>query len=212
MTTVNSKQLCINCLRSGHAATQCQSQWRCSVCKQLHHTVLHGAYTTQSTPLMPTSPNASTVTPQSPQVPMHAATVCEDIQDCESSVTPSLPSSEDSLNSENGVNRNETLHSSHSQSNTTNSSHSQSNPVLLKTAVTSVQNGEITREGNVFIDEGSSLSYITTQLAKEVCIKPHCTKTVHINTFGGASSTNAYAVGSVSIITDDGAVTVDTLI
>ena len=73
--------------------------------KQLHHTVLHGAFTTQSTPLMPTSPNASTTTPQSPQVSMHAATICEDIQDCESSVTPSFHSSEDSLNSENGVNQ-----------------------------------------------------------------------------------------------------------
>ena len=116
------------------------------MCKQLHHTVLHGAFTTQSTPLMPTSPNASTVTPQSPQVSMHGATVCKDIQDCESSVKPYLPSSEDSLNSENGVNQNETLHSSHSQRNTTSSSHSQSNPVLLKTAVTSGQNGEITQE------------------------------------------------------------------
>ena len=144
MTTVNSKQLCINCLRSRHAATQCQSQWRCSVCKQLHHTVLHGANTTQPTPLMPTSPNASTVTPQSPQASMHATTVCVGIQDCESSVTSSLPSSEDSLNSENGVGQNDTLRSSHSQSNTTRSSHSQSNPVLLKTSVASVQNGEIT--------------------------------------------------------------------
>ena len=35
---------------------------------------------------------------------------------------------------------------------------------------------------------------------------------MHINTFGGASSTNTYAVGLVSIITDDGVVTVDTLI
>ena len=50
------------------------------MCKQLHHTVLHAASTTQSTPLMQTSPNASTLTPQSPRVSMHAATVCEDIQ------------------------------------------------------------------------------------------------------------------------------------
>ncbi|KAJ7356063.1 Nidogen-2 [Desmophyllum pertusum] len=30
MAAVNSKHLCLNCLRSGHSATQCQSQWRCS--------------------------------------------------------------------------------------------------------------------------------------------------------------------------------------
>ena len=205
MSAVNSKQLCLNCLRSGHATTQCQSQWRCSVCRQLHHTVLHGASTSQSIPPLPTSPNASATTSQSPAVSMHASTVCEHIQHCEPSITPTLSSSGNSLNSENGVNPNETSHSSHSQTNTIN-------PVLLKTAVISVRNGEISQKANVFIDEGSSLSYITTQLAKKLCIKPHCTKTVHINTFGGATSTNTYDVGSVSIITDEGTVTVDTLI
>ena len=45
--------------------------------------------------------------------------------------------------------------------------HSQRNPIILKTSVTSVNNGEITKKANIFFDEGSSLSYITTQLAKE---------------------------------------------
>ena len=92
------------------------------------------------------------------------------------------------------------------------SCHSQPNPIILKTAVTSVNNGEITKKANIFIDEGSSLSYITTQLAKELCIKPHCSKTVRINTFGGASSNNTYPVGSVNIMTDEGAISIDTLI
>jgi len=92
------------------------------------------------------------------------------------------------------------------------SCHSQPNPIILKTAVTSVNNGELTKTANIFIDEGSSLSYITTQLAKELCIKPHCSKTVRINTFGGGTSNNAYPVGSVNIMTDEGAISVDTLI
>ena len=117
---------------------------------------------------------------------MHAAIVYVEIQHCEPSATPSLPSSGNSP--KNGVNPNETLHSYHSQTDTMSSSYSQSNPVLLKTTVTSVQNGKNTQKANVFIDEGSSLSYITW-LARDLCIKPHCTKTVHINTFGGATST-----------------------
>ena len=92
------------------------------------------------------------------------------------------------------------------------SRHSQPNPIILKTAVTSVKNGEITKTANIFIDEGSFLSYITTQLAKELCIKPHCSKTVRINTFGGATSNNTYPVGSINIMTDEGAISVDTLI
>ena len=35
---------------------------------------------------------------------------------------------------------------------------------------------------------------------------------MHINTFGDASSTNTYAVGSIGIITDEGVTTIDTLI
>lgn len=92
------------------------------------------------------------------------------------------------------------------------SCHSQSNPIILKTAVTSVNNSVTTRKANIFIDKGSSLSYITTQLSKELCIKPHCSKTVRINKFGGATLSNTYAVGSVNIITDEGAISVDTLI
>ena len=93
------------------------------------------------------------------------------------------------------------------------SCHSQPNPIILKTAVTSVNNGEITKKANIFIDEGSSLSsLITTQLAKELGIKPHCSKTVRINTFGGATSNNTYPVGSVNIMTDEGAINIDTLV
>ena len=111
-----------------------------------------------------------------------------------------------------GVNPNETLCPCHSEYSTITSCHSQPNPIILKTAVTSVNNGEITKKANIFIDEGSSFSYITTQLAKEPCIKPHCSTTVRINTFGGATSNNTYPVGSVNIMTDEGAISIDTLI
>ena len=201
ISAVKSKQLCFNCLKGGHATTQCQSQFRCSVCRQPHHTTLHGA---SGLPSTLTSPPAS--------VSMHAAPASENTQHGEPITTPTLQSSFASHNSENGVNPNETLYSCPSEYNTVTSSHSQPNPIILKTAVTSVNNGEITKTANIFIDEGSSLSYITTQLAKELCIKPHCSKTVHINTFGGATSNNTYPVGSVNIVTDEGAISVDTLI
>ena len=105
-----------------------------------------------------------------------------------------------------------TLYSCPSDYNTMASYRSQPNPIILKTAVTSVNNGEITKKSNIFIDEGSSLSYITTQLAIElcICIKPHCSKTVRINTFGWATFNNTYPVGSVNIITDKGVISIDT--
>ena len=193
--------MCFNCLKGGHATTQCQSQFRCSVCRQPHHTTLHGASGLQSSL---SSPPAS--------VSIHAAPASGNTQHGEPTTTPTLPSSFASHNSENGVNPNETLYSCPSEYNTVTSCHSQPNPIILKTAVTSVNNGEITKTANIFIDEGSSLSYITTQLAKELCIKPHCSKTVRINTFGGATSNNTYPVGSINIMTDEGAISVDTLI
>ena len=35
------KGLCLNCLRKGHFASQCQSSFRCKQCQQPHHSLLH---------------------------------------------------------------------------------------------------------------------------------------------------------------------------
>ena len=43
LSAVQNKKLCLNCLNANHSANQCQSKWRCTVCRQLHHTTLHGA-------------------------------------------------------------------------------------------------------------------------------------------------------------------------
>lgn len=56
------------------------------------------------------------------------------------------------------------------------------------------------------------ISYITTKLANELCIKPYRSKNVRINALGGAISNNTYAVGSVNIVTGEGAITVDSFI
>ena len=37
------KGLCLNCLRKGHFASQCQSTFRCKHCQQPHHSLLHKA-------------------------------------------------------------------------------------------------------------------------------------------------------------------------
>ena len=133
ISAVKSKQLCINYLRGGHATTQCQSQFRCSVCRQPHHTTLHGASGLQSSL---TSPPASGS--------MHAALASANTQHGEPTTSPTLPSSLASHTSETGVNPNETSYSCPSEYNTMTSCHSQPNPIILKTAVTSVNNGEIT--------------------------------------------------------------------
>ena len=84
--------------------------------------------------------------------------------------------------------------------------------MLLKTAVALVKNGTVARKANIFIDKGSSFSHIATKFAKELCAKPHGVKTVNINAFEGATSTNNYLVGSVIIVTGEGEIVVDTLI
>ena len=38
---VRQKGHCMNCLRKGHFAAQCNSKFRCKECKQTHHTLLH---------------------------------------------------------------------------------------------------------------------------------------------------------------------------
>ncbi|CAL1680937.1 unnamed protein product [Lasius platythorax] len=36
-------RLCLNCLKAGHRASSCPSQWRCRKCNELHHSLLHFA-------------------------------------------------------------------------------------------------------------------------------------------------------------------------
>ena len=40
---IRYKGLCLNCLRNGHFASQCQSSFRCKQCQQPHHSLLHKA-------------------------------------------------------------------------------------------------------------------------------------------------------------------------
>lgn len=41
MILARCKGLCLNCLRKGNFAGQCQSTFQCKHCQQLHHTLLH---------------------------------------------------------------------------------------------------------------------------------------------------------------------------
>ena len=41
LAMVRRQSLCINCLRHGHFANQCQSSQRCKKCHGMHHTLLH---------------------------------------------------------------------------------------------------------------------------------------------------------------------------
>lgn len=43
MILASYKGLCLNCLRKGHFANQCQSSFRCKHCQQPHHSLLHKA-------------------------------------------------------------------------------------------------------------------------------------------------------------------------
>ncbi|XP_055644423.1 uncharacterized protein LOC129780320 [Toxorhynchites rutilus septentrionalis] len=58
---VKQQNVCFNCLRSGHRATNCPSKKTCSKCQRKHHTLLHqeGHITTFETPQDNTPVNAS---------------------------------------------------------------------------------------------------------------------------------------------------------
>jgi len=82
---------------------------------------------------------------------MHAAPASENKQLGEPTTTPILASSFASHTFENGVNLNETIYSFHSEDDNMTLCHSQPNPIILKTAVTSVNNGEITKKANIIL-------------------------------------------------------------
>ena len=41
LTLIESNALCSNCLHKGHTTEDCRSKYRCSTCKQKHHTSIH---------------------------------------------------------------------------------------------------------------------------------------------------------------------------
>ncbi|XP_039447422.2 uncharacterized protein LOC120426708 [Culex pipiens pallens] len=41
---MKEKQLCFNCLRTGHTSAQCVSTGACATCEERHHTLLHAEY------------------------------------------------------------------------------------------------------------------------------------------------------------------------
>lgn len=62
MNLLNSKRLCLNCFRNDHLARNCNSKYSCKVCQKRHHSLIHSAYTENSTRahVVP-SPSKSTV-------------------------------------------------------------------------------------------------------------------------------------------------------
>ena len=48
---VSGANLCFNCLRTGHVAKECQSSFKCRICKKVHNTLLH--LDTGATPTTP---------------------------------------------------------------------------------------------------------------------------------------------------------------
>ncbi|XP_039430736.1 uncharacterized protein LOC120413846 [Culex pipiens pallens] len=50
---VKEKQLCFNCLRTGHTSAQCVSTGACATCKKRHNTLLHAEY--RKNPKQPTT-------------------------------------------------------------------------------------------------------------------------------------------------------------
>jgi hypothetical protein len=161
------------------------------------------------------------VNPNEPQISYHSECT-EDNEDTTNGVNPNEPQisyhseCKDNEDTTNGVNPNEPQISYHSEcrhnttasttQESTNTCHSISslNTILLKTAVTTVQCGEISCTARLFLDEGSSLSYISTELAEKLQVKSNCKQTVHVNTFGGKTQNNTFDVCSVDIITDEG--------
>ncbi|XP_039452459.1 uncharacterized protein LOC120431399 [Culex pipiens pallens] len=95
------KQLCFNCLRTGHTSTQCVSTGACATCEERHHTLLHAEYqrnskqpTTQTKVEQPGAPQQAEtdqVTPEassSGQLAPDALSVVADLRDDPCSPNP----------------------------------------------------------------------------------------------------------------------------
>ena len=212
MLAVQNKKLCVNCLNTNHSSDQCQSKWRCTVCRQPHHTTLHGATALQA---------SSHALPRCASSVTQAAVAMEIIPHCDEHVSSIiLQLNQRNQDTTNGVNLNEPPNSCHSKYSdgasreSTNVNYSQPNTdtVLLKTAVAKVKYQDVTCTANIFFDEGSSLSYISTKLADELHVAPNCKKTLQLNTFGGKTHKNTFQSCSIGIVSDDGDITVDTII
>ena len=61
-------------------------------------------------------------------------------------------------------------------------------PVLLKTAVTSVGNHNNHIRAHILFDEGSQRSFITSDVATKLDLKPETQETISLSTFGGDTS------------------------
>lgn len=70
MQLITQKGLCFNCLRSSHSVDNCSSPYRCRVCKEKHHTVLHDhSNQTSNSP-----ENTTNISIENPTVSLHVAT------------------------------------------------------------------------------------------------------------------------------------------
>lgn len=173
MPAVQNKKLCVNCLNTNHSSDQCQSKWKCTVCRQPHHTTLHGA-----TALQVFSHTSSRCASSTANSVTQAAAAMEISPHCDEHVNQL------GQDTTNGVNLNEPPNSCHSKYSdgtsreSTNVNYSQPNTdtVLLKTAVATVKYQDVVASANVFFDEGSSLSYISTKLADGLHVAPNCKK------------------------------------
>jgi len=78
-------------------------------------------------------------------------------------------------------------------------------PILLKTAVSQVKVGNLSRDANILLDEGAQRSFITKDLADDLGAKPVSTQNISMSSFGSTEhSLRRLEVTTVDVITEQG--------
>ncbi|CAJ0602618.1 unnamed protein product [Cylicocyclus nassatus] len=196
------RRLCYNCLSPHHNTRDCPSKFRCRICARKHHTSLCTSSRSQS-PSRPTQPTSRQDThrgrkeytrhsiprpeiqhgkPYSPNTSpsrRHNRTVHFDL--AHSAIIDNQPSSE----TEQSV---PTISSEDTLTNVTFMSNETSNrPIPLMCAEVKLFNPDDSSHHvtvTAFLDSGSSISYITDELATILDLPDVTTETVTVSTFG----------------------------
>lgn len=166
---VFEKELCFNCLRAGHTSAKCPSKGACLVChKQGHHTLLHDACVTASAGA---STNSSLADSESTPKPASTTSFTS---------SASTPASYDAG------------HTSKAHHTTGMALESQPSMgvAILATAIVHLKN----RNGvmvpcRAFLDSGSTVSFITTELASQLRLPKVSVHTI-IDGINGTETTN----------------------
>jgi thymidine kinase len=163
---IKVKGLCRNCLKIGHVAAECPSKGKCKHCGQRHH----------STICLKNDPGGD---------PSNQSTNKTKQVKFEEKKSKSAPHKKENVTAV--INEDETNDQSENcHTHLTSTPNSKQTTILMTTTSLVSKQGSFKkgREVTVFIDSGSTKTYVTEELVKSLQLKEIGEETLNINTFG----------------------------